>query len=43
MKRTVMAALSVALLMAACSDDGSPASETVMIGSTPVVVDCALT
>lgn len=39
MKRTVIAALSVALLMAACSDDGSPASETVMIGSTPVVLE----
>ena len=35
MKRTVMAGLSVALLLAACSD-GNSSSETVLVGSTPV-------
>ena len=38
MKRTVVAGLSVALLLAACSDDGSSSDETVMIGTTPVTL-----
>lgn len=40
MKRTVMAGFSVALLLAACSDDGSTTSDTnVAVGSVTIAVD----
>lgn len=40
MKRTMMAGLSVALLLAACSDDGSSSTDTnVAVGSVTIAVD----